>query len=507
MDQLDLELINRLPVAEQRELLRLASLLDGAERVENARKNYIDFVKYLWDITESDPYIDTAHWRKLGEIFDAMLRGELNRVIINMAPRVGKSRAASLFLPAYFLGRHPKHSVIQATHTTSFSVEWGEKVRDALASERFSKVFPGVTLKADNKAKGHWKTNHGGEYFAVGAGGRMVGRNADLLIIDDPHSEQDGKVAAYKPEVFDRVYEWYLAGPRQRLTPRTKLLLIQTRWGLRDLTGRIISRAQEVGQMDQWHVVEFPAIFPDGKWLASERFPLDYWMGIKAEYPASYWNSVYQQNPVSEEGALVKREWWKPWEAPRPEFEFILQSWDTAYLKTQRSDFCACTTWGVTTITTPDGRPTPAAVLIDSFKERMEFPELKAKAKELYRSAKPDSLLVEAKASGAPLIAELHSMGIPVSAFTPTRGNDKIARVNAITDLFKSGWVYFMSTRSNEDVIEEFASFPAGEHDDYVDSGTQALLRFRQGGFIKTSMDYDYDEDDERPTRRRGRFY
>lgn len=492
---------------EQQEILRLARLLDRAENIEASRSKYIEFAKYCWDVTEGDPYIDTAHWRKLGNIFDAMLRGELNRVIINMAPRVGKSRAASLFLPAYFLGKNPKHSIIQATHTAQFSIEWGEKVRDLVASNKFRDIFPDVALKADNKAKGHWKTSHGGEYFAVGAGGRMVGRNADLLIIDDPHSEQDGKLAAYKPEVFDRVYEWYLAGPRQRLTPRSKLLLIQTRWGMRDLTGRILARAQEVGQMDQWHVVEFPAIFPDGKWLASERFPLDYWIAARDEYPASYWNSVYQQHPTSEEGALVKREWWKPWEGPPPQCEFIIQSWDTAYLKTERSDFNACTTWGVFQVLNPDGRPVPAVILLDAFKERMEFPELKNKARTLYNAKKPDCLLVEAKAAGAPLVAELRSMGIPVSEFTPSRGNDKIARVNAISDVFKSGWVYFLPNKENEFVIEEFAAFPSGTNDDFVDSGTQALLRFRQGGFIKTQMDYDYDEDDERYLRRRPKYY
>lgn len=822
-----LEIIKKLPAKEQEELLQLVRMLDRAESIDNARSRYIDFVKHCWTQTEAESYVDTAHWRKLGQIFDALLRGEIKRVIINMAPRVGKSRAASLFLPAYFLGKNPKHSIIQATHTASFSIEWGEKVRDLVDSPKFREIFPDVSLKADNKAKGHWKTSHGGEYFAVGAGGRMVGRNADLMIIDDPHplaieteiptprgfvrmdelrvgdevfgpdglptkvtavseiyerplwrvtawdgsevlcgkghlwtvrkhtsqkhpystmtteevcawlaggrqaflprhkpvqfpeaklpidpwvlgawlgdgtstagkitshpddqpymrarfeaagyqttdqkdpynfgvldlwpklkaegllgnkhipasyltasvgqrlaliqglmdtdgnvtaagqcvfdndseqiangvvellhslgvrarlwsradrrygdervryrvafklqdaagmprkrerirpptidrhrsikvaetgrsgkmlcitvdredglflagrgylvthnSEQDGKVAAYKPEVFDRVYEWYLAGPRQRLTPNSKLLLIQTRWGLRDLTGRIIARAKEVGQMDDWHVVEFPAIFPDGKHLAAERFPLDYWLGIQAEYPASYWNSVYQQNPTSEEGALVKREWWKPWDNDRPpECKFILQSWDTAYLKTERSDFCACTTWGVFEVANPDGRPVPAVILLDAFKERMEFPELKAKAKQLYKEKQPDCLLIEAKAAGAPLVSELRSMGIPVSEYTPSRGNDKIARVNAISDLFKSGWVYFMPGRMNEEVIEEFAAFPSGQHDDMVDSGTQALLRFRRGGFIKTSMDYDYDEDDDRPTRRRVRYY
>ncbi len=504
-----LELIKRLPQAEQVELLRLIRLLEKTEGVEAAQNKFIHFMEHCWNETpQAGDFVSTAHHRKLGEIYDAMMRGELNRVIINCPPRVGKSVSASLFYPAYYLGKNPRHSVIQATHTASFSVDWGEKVRDLVGSKSFREVFPDVSLKADNKAKGHWKTNHGGEYYAVGVGGRMTGRNADLLIIDDPHSEVDGKMAAYNPEVFDKTYQWFLSGPRQRFTPNTKFMLIQTRWGLRDLTGRILARAKEVDQEGEWKVIEWPAIFPDGKWLNHERFPLDYWLKVREEYPASYWNSIYQQNPTSEEGALVKREWWKPWESDKPpECEFIIQSWDTAFLKTERSDFNACTTWGVFKISNEDGRTIPAVILLDAFKERMEFPELKNKARTMYKAVQPDCLLIEAKAAGAPLVAELRSMGIPVSEYTPTRGNDKIARVNAISDIFKSGWVYFMPKKENEFVIEEFAAFPAGTNDDFVDSGTQALLRFRKGGFIKTQMDYDYEDDDEAFVRQTPKFY
>lgn len=267
-----------------------------------------------------------------------------------------------------------------------------------------------------------------------------------------------------------------------------------------DLTGRILYEAGKSGTSDNWHVIEFPAIADDGHHIFPEKFPLDYWLGVKNEYPSSYWNSVYQQNPTSEEAALVKREWWKPWEHSRlPELEFVIQSWDTAYMKTQRSDFCACTTWGIFSTTSPDGRTVPAAILLDAYKERLEFPQLKQTVKRLYDEKKPDTLLIEAKAAGMPLVYELRSMGVPVSEYTPTRGNDKVARVNAISDLFKSGFIYFVPGKNTEEVIEEFAAFPTGAHDDLVDTATQALLRFRQGGLIKTSMDYDYEDEDEDP--------
>lgn len=499
--------IKALPPHKQREILELAEMLSAARQVESARSKFLDFTKFCWNETQSSEYIDSAYFRQIGEIFDRVIDGDLKRVIINIAPRVGKSVLSSLHLPAYFLGRYPKKSIIQATHTASFSTEWGGKVRDLVASERFNKVFPNVSLKADAKAAGHWRTNVGGEYYAVGVGGAMVGRNADLLVVDDPHSEKDGKLVAYKPDVFKKTYDWYISGPRQRMLPTSRMILIQTRWGKLDLTGMIRERMITAPGSDQWEIIEFPAIFPSGKWLASERFPLEYWLSIKAEIPSSSWNSTYQQQPTSDEAALVKREWWKPWEKELPDFEFILQSWDTAFLKTERSDFCACTTWGIFKTRDETGREVSAALLIDAFRERMEFPELKTKAKQLFKEKKPDVILVEAKAAGSPLISELRMMGIPVQAFTPSRGNDKIARVNAVSDLFSSGWVYFIPGTKNEHVIEEFASFPYGDTDDLVDSGTQALLRFRMGGLIKTSKDYDHEEEEEEFASRPKRFY
>ena len=207
----------------------------------------------------------------------------------------------------------------------------------------------------------------------------------------------------------------------------------------------------------------------------------------------------YQQQPTAEEGALIKRDWWKRWpHKATPHVEFIIQSWDTAFLKTERSDYSACTTWGVFSHEDEDtGKKLPNVILLDAFRKRMEFPELKKVAFELYQQWQPEAFVVEKRASGAPLIFELREMGIPVGEFTPSRGNDKIARVNAVSDLFASGVVWATEHRWADEVIEEFAEFPAGEHDDYVDSSTQALLRYRQGGFIQTQMD---EEDDDRIT-------
>jgi len=223
---------------------------------------------------------------------------------------------------------------------------------------------------------------------------------------------------------------------------------------------------------------------------------------LKAELPVSKWNAQYQQSPTSEEGALIKREWWKIWEGEDPpRCEFIIQSWDTAFLKSERSDYSACTTWGV--FYRNENEKDANIILLDAVKRRMEFPELKETAFRYYKEWEPDAFIVEAKASGAPLIFELRAMGIPVQEFTPTRGNDKIARINAVSDLFASGKVWAPATRWAEEVIEEMASFPNSEHDDLVDSSTQALIRFRKGGFIRL----DSDEPEDLPSFRRKKAY
>jgi predicted phage terminase large subunit-like protein len=355
----------------------------------------------------------------------------------------------------------------------------------------YASVFPNVALQSDSKAAGRWATNHGGDYFAIGVGGTVTGKGADLLIIDDPHSEQEAAIASTNPEIYDKVYEWYSSGPRQRLQPGGSIVVVMTRWAKKDLTGRIVqSWIDKDGE--EWEIIDFPAILPSGNPLWPEFWSLKELEALKLELPLSKWNAQYQQQPTSEEGAIVKREWWKVWEKENPPpCEFIIQSWVTAFTKNERSDYSACTTWGVFNMN-EDSSDTHI-ILLDALKERLEFPELKQRAMEMYNEWQPDACIVEAKASGAPLVFELRKMGIPVQEFTPTRGNDKITRVNSVSDLFASGKVWAPRKRWAEEVIEEMAAFPNSDHDDLVDSATQALIRFRKGGFLRLQT----DEDDE----------
>ena len=493
-----------LSVPEQEKLLAELEKLQELKIQKLSHLKFLAFVNHVWP-----SFISGRHHAKMAAAFERVAAGECKRLIINMPPRHTKSEFASYLLPAWFLGKYPHKKVIQTSHTAELAVGFGRKVRNLVDQEIYTKIFPGVGLQADSKAAGRWATNKGGDYFAIGVGGAVTGKGADLLIIDDPHSEQEAALAEINPEIYDKVYEWYTSGPRQRLQPGGSIVIVMTRWSKRDLTGQVLKSSALRGG-DEWEVIEFPALFdrydpPRPLW--PEFWSIDELMALKEELPNSKWMAQYQQNPVSESSAIVKREWWQIWDQEDPPYcEFILQAWDTAFEKSNRSDYSACTTWGVFYQEDPStGKNEANIILLNAFRDRLEFPALKKKALEQMEEYEPDSIIIEKKASGAPLIYELRAMGIPVQEFTPVKGNDKISRLNAVSDLFASSRVWAPSTHWAEEVIDEVASFPAGEHDDYVDSVSLALMRFRKGGYLRSSM----DEEEEIPSfkRRQPAYY
>ena len=495
---MDLEkIIESLDPVEQDAFLEVAQEYLTSLTREVAQNDFIKFAHEMWP-----GFIDGRHHKIMAKKFEEIANGTCKRLIINMPPRHTKSEFASYLLPAWFLGKFPGKKIIQTSNTAELAVGFGRKVRNLVGSEQYSRIFPDVTLRSDSKAAGRWSTNANGEYFAIGVGGTVTGKGADLLIIDDPHSEQEAAIAATNPEVYDKVFEWYSSGPRQRLQPGGAIVVIMTRWSKRDLVGKILKSSIE-REGEEWEIIEFPAILPSGNSLWPEFWPINELLALKTELPVSKWNAQYMQTPTSEEGAMVKRDWWKIWEKDEPpRCEFIIQSWDTAFTKNERSDYSACTTWGVFYLN--ENTEDPNIILLDALKQRLEFPELKAKALEMYKEWEPDAFIVEAKAAGSPLIFELRRMGIPVSEFTPTRGNDKIARMNSVTDLFSSGKVWAPPRRWAEEVIEEMAAFPNSEHDDLVDSSTQALIRYRKGGFISLPSD---EPDEPIHFRRKAAYY
>ena len=795
-----LDLIDKLGPAEREKLFaQVQDYKDALER-ERCQTSFMAYVRKMWP-----GFVHGRHHAVMAKKFEEIAAGKLKRLIINMPPRHTKSEFASYLLPSWFLGKFPDKKVIQTSNTSDLAVGFGRKVRNLVGSQAYAEVFPEVTLRQDSKSAGRWATNKNGDYFAIGVGGTVTGKGADLLIVDDPHSEQEAASAAGNPSIYDSVYEWYTSGPRQRLQPDGAIVIVMcmtgdtnvlmsnntqkqlkdirtgdmvatfdkgrlavsrvnnwqssgvdsiykiqtqsgkilranerhpflvmnegvlewtrlkylkpgdllvslkdaighqgqkqnqesaglakqaivttgktqthlksqlgitasglensvsvvnrciakicalfatgsntkpqsqllikiaqdalstgmasrlrsmkrwlqsvatyvtsvaslqpatilvpigagscaltttmtqarcedysattatlqlgtgrqqaflnelhrisdftvdaivdifadgqeevfdveidrtenfiangvvshnTRWAERDLTGQVLKDAMKRGRDDEWEVIEFPAIMPSGKPLWPEFWRLDLLEALKEELPPSKWNAQYQQSPTGEEGAIVKREWWKIWpKDDPPPCDYVIQSWDTAFTKSERADYNACTTWGVFCLNEdPDD---VNIILLDAFKKRMEFPELKDTALEYYRQWEPDSLIVEAKAAGAPLIFELRKMGIPVQDYTPTRGtkyqkNDKIARLNSVSDMFRSGKIWAPDTRYAHELMDEMAAFPNAEHDDLVDSSTQALLRFRQGGFLRLASD---ERDEPQFFRRQKAYY
>jgi len=454
--------------------LRLAQL----EKNEACQNNFLTFVRTVWP-----EFIAGRHHKIIAEKLERVARGELKRLIINMAPRHTKSEFASYLFPAWMMGKNPKMKIIQATHTTELAVNFGRKTKNLIDSDEFKEVFPDVRLAADSKASGRWDTSAGGMYYAVGVGSNLAGRGGDLVIIDDPHSEQ----TAMSNSGFDDAWEWYTGGPRQRLQPGGSIVLVQTRWSEKDMTGQLLRAMAKDPLADQWEVVELPAIFDDGNPCWPEFWSIEDLTAVKASIPPSKWNAQYQQNPTGEENAIIPREWWRRWTRDRvPQLQYVIQSYDTAFTKRETSDFSAITTWGVFY---PDEGGQPNLILLDSKKGRWDFPELKNLAFELYNFWDPDTVIVEAKASGLPLTHELRNTGIPVVNFTPSKGNDKLTRVHSVSPLFQAGMVWAPDEPFADEMIEEVAAFPNGEYDDLVDSMTQALMRYRQGNFIQLPTD------------------
>ena len=478
MNEKFLQNIHKLPADVRREFSLIANTLGEKRKNESIRTDFLTFVRHVWP-----DFIKGSHHKKIANKFNDLAHGKIKRLIINMPPRHTKSEFGSYLLPAWMVGKNPKLKIIQSTNTTELSVRFGRKAKALIDSPEYQQVFK-TTLREDSQAAGKWETAQGGEYYAAGVGSAITGRGADLLIIDDPHSEQD----AMNSQALDRTYEWYTSGPRQRLQPGGSILLIMTRWNEKDLTGRLLSAQKEI-KADQWEVVEFPAILPSGKPVWPEYWSQKDLESVKASIPGSKWNAQYMQNPTSEEGALIKREWWKNWEEEKmPTLQHIIQSYDTAFMKKETADYSAITTWG---IFKPNEDTPPQLILVDSLKGRYEFPELRRVALEQYGYWQPETVIIESKASGLPLTYELRKMGIPVINFTPSKGNDKHTRVNSVSPLFESGRIWAPKEMEfAQDVIEECAAFPYGDHDDLVDSMTQAVMRFRQGGLIQHPEDY-----------------
>jgi predicted phage terminase large subunit-like protein len=495
-----MDAITSMSTAEANEVLRELDQLDEAQAIERCRSSFLHFCARVYPGFKQGP-----HHRFLEPILHNVCAGTELRLTVSMAPRFGKSITIAYLFVAWYLGHHPDHHVMMVTHTADLSSSFGRQVRNLIATPGYYAIFPGTVVSRDKSAADDWTTTVGGKYLALGVGGSAAGHGAHLLVADDLVSEQ--AVLSNPDAAFENAWTYMQVGPLQRLMPGGAIIMIGTRWGKKDPIGKALNWARDNPGSIPWNEVRFPAIMPSGKSLWPEQWPIEQLLSKKAGMQPQYWAAQYAQEPHHEEGAIIKRDWWQKWTKDKPPaVTYIIQSWDTAHDTKTTNDYSACTTWG---IWFNEDTNRDEIILLNAFRGRWEFPQLKTKALEAYKEWEPDDLIIEKKAAGAPLIQEMRQGEIPVTEVTPSRGaagmpNDKRARTNAVAPTFADKCVWAPDRLWANEVIEECAEFPYGENDDMHDTMTQALQRFRAGGFVRLTT--DTKEDDE-PTRRRRREY
>ena len=417
------------------------------------------------------PSFETVpHLELLAEKLEAVARGELKRLIVIMPPRHGKTEMCSIRFPAWYLGSHPQAQIIGCSYAENLAYSNSYAIRETILGERYQRLWK---QSLDVQGSVRWqlagKENKRSSYIAAGIGGGITGEGADILLIDDPIKNSE---EANSPLFRDKQWQWYTTTARTRLQPNGAIIVILTRWHKDDLAGRLLEQAKADPKADQWEVLHLKALTeqPDGtiKVLWPSRYSLEALEAIRANGARDF-AALFQGDPVAAEGNIIKREWWKYYRET-PNFIRVIQSWDTAFKDKTGADYSVCTTWGETAT---------GCYLLNVWRGKVEFPELKRTAVNLYDRDNPSAVLVEDKASGQSLIQELRRDTklpvIPVKVDT-----DKTARVNATSPLIEAGKVFLPeSAHWLYDYIEELSAFPAGEHDDQVDSTTQALIRLK----------------------------
>jgi predicted phage terminase large subunit-like protein len=298
--------------------------------------------------------------------------------------------------------------------------------------------------------------------------------------------------------------------------PGGRIIMIGTRWGKKDPIGRALTWAAENPDSAQWNEVRFPAVMKVSRGGAEqeislwpEQWPVEQLQAKRAGMQPQFWAAQYMQEPTSEEGALLKREWWRIWDKPKPPpCDYILITVDTAHETKNRSDYSVFGTWGVFYNEQTERNE---IILLNVQRARWEFPDLKQVAFEHMKDWEPDTMLIEKKAAGAPLIQEMRQAGLFIEESSPSRGkvgvsNDKRARVNAVSSILQDGCCWIPDKRWAWELVEECASFPNGEHDDMVDVTEMALSRFRRGGFLSLVSDKN-DDFEWTPPQRREAYY
>lgn len=413
--------------------------------------------------------------RELDSFLAAVIAKQSPRLMLELPPRHGKSELATRRFPASVFGRFPDMSILNASYSGDLSSRMNIDVQRIMDSEKYADLFPGVVAGGKGRQRNSELfeiAGHSGSYRSAGVGGGITGMGGDILIVDDPIKD---RAEADSQTIRDKVYDWYTSTFYTRLAPGGGILLIQTRWHMDDLAGRLLEKTR-TGEGDNWRRISFPAIAEEdelhrkrGEALHPERYPLEQLLQIKTAIGTRDWEALYQQHPVPDGGAIFRSDWFKHYHVLPEKFQQIALSWDMAFKDSDTSDYVVGQAWG---------RIGADYYLIDQVRGRWSFTETLARFVAFAEKFPPNaSKYVEDKANGTAVIDTLKKHVSGIIPVTPTES--KTARAYAVTPLFEAGNVYFpapeLGHRWESDYEAELLQFPSGAHDDQVDATTQAL--------------------------------
>ena len=476
-----------------------------------------EFTKASWSTIEPGvEFQNNWHIDAISDHLQAVVEGDIKRLIINVPPRHMKSISVAVNLPAWTWASQPEKKFLYASYAAGLSIRDSTKCRRLIDSpwykDRWGDRF---SLTDDQNQKQRFENSQTGYRIATSVGGALTGDGGDIICIDDPHNVVDADSSTVRLGVLD----WWDQAMQTRLNdPRTgAFIIIMQRVHEQDLTGHVL--ANQLG--DEWDHLMLPARYEtnhptpmkstlgftdprteEGELLWPERIDgktLDNLERSLGSYAAA---GQLQQRPSPKGGGILKSKWWVPWEEEKVKnIQYVLQSWDTAFETKESSSFSARTTWAIF-----NHNGAERMIVLEAWYGKVSYPDLRREAQAAYKDWKPDMVLIEKKASGSSLIQDLRAGGVPVMPYTPDR--DKEARAHAASALLEDGRIYYpINEKWARDLVSICAAFPAHPNDDIVDTCTQAWLRLRKGWFIGHSEDYDPEDFDEKPKKKRMTLY
>jgi predicted phage terminase large subunit-like protein len=491
-------------------------------RVIASRRANRDFLTYIRMMAPKvvDGFKMGRHIEVIAQKLQMVVDGKIKRLMVFLPPRSSKSVICSKLFPSWYIGRNPKHEIMTISHSDQLASDFGRSVRDIVDMPEFTTVFNGVHLRQDVRASGKWMTNKNGSYYAAGVRSQIAGRGAHIAILDDAMSEEDAISSAGRKYIK----EWWPSGLRTRLMPNGSIIIINTRYHHDDLCGWLLRQEEkmDIPFSKRWDVIRIPAWLdrhsaklldlPEGssyfpEWKPDEVLALDE-QEIRATNGSRYWESLYMQNPMPDEGGIIKKNWVTWWEGHEPpRCDFIIQTYDTAFSTRTTADYSVIQTWGIfNNIDTNElngvETVTSNLILLGNMKGRYEYPELRRIASQEYRKHRPDICIVEKKASGQSLIQDMRKSGLPVLEYTPDK--DKVSRVYSASPMFESRRVWLPKDRSwSNDLFDELIGFPYAQHDDQVDACIMAVHYVKESWRLLHPEDKKWlDDEDRRKTKR-----